>query len=193
MQVRCELKTIILIAGPTGVGKTALSMTLADRLRTQVVNADSMQVYRYLDIGTAKPDPRERIRVRHHLLDVVDPDELFDAARYLEFAAPVIDKLHRQGMVPLIVGGTGLYMKVLTRGICQVAPVDPDVRELLLEEEKTLGVSALHRELNQVDPSLATRTTGNASFERLQSIGQPKRRCLAGKSSTASEIFSIER
>jgi tRNA dimethylallyltransferase len=154
-------KTIILIAGPTGVGKTALSLRLADRLRTEIISADSLQVYRYLDIGTAKPDQNEQSRVRHHLIDVVEPDEPFDAARYLEFAAPVIDRLHRQQMVPLVVGGTGLYIKVLTRGICQIAPVDPRVREQLLEEERTLGAPALHRELSRVDPSLAAKIHPN--------------------------------
>ncbi|MGV8074983.1 MAG: tRNA (adenosine(37)-N6)-dimethylallyltransferase MiaA [Syntrophobacteraceae bacterium] len=145
---------VILLAGPTGVGKTALSLKLAAALGTEIINADSMQVYRYMDIGTAKPTPAERKLAVHHLLDLVNPDESFDAARYLDFARPVVDRLHGMGKIPLIVGGTGLYMKVLTRGICAGAPGDPDVREQLLREEKDRGLVELHAELLKVDTVL---------------------------------------
>jgi len=145
---------LILIAGPTGVGKTALSLDLADRLRTEIVNADSMQVYRYMDIGTAKPTEDERARVRHHLLDAVDPDEPFDAAAYAELAHPVVKTIHDLGRIPLVVGGTGLYMKVLTRGICQGPEVAPAVREMLRREAHEKGLTALHEELKAVDPVL---------------------------------------
>ncbi len=152
---------IILLAGPTGVGKTALSLELARRLRTDIVNADSMQVYRYLDIGTAKPTAEERRLVRHHLLDVVDPDQSFDAGRYLELAQPVIEVLHRREKVPIVVGGTGLYMKVLLRGICPGAPDDPQLRRQLMAEERQHGLSRLHEELQRVDPVLAGKIHGN--------------------------------
>lgn len=148
---------IVLLAGPTGVGKTALSLKLARQLDSEIVNADSMQIYRYLDIGTAKPTAEERRLVRHHLLDIIDPDENFDAARYLEQARPVIEALHRRRKIPLVVGGTGLYMKVLTRGICHGAPDDPRLRQQLLEEEQQRGLACLHEELQQVDPGLAER------------------------------------
>ena len=152
---------IILLAGPTGVGKTAASLSLAERLRTEVVNADSMQIYRYLDIGTAKPTWEERERVRHHLLDIVDPDETFDAARYLEVAAAAIDAIHQHGKVPLVVGGTGLYMKVLTRGICEAAPADANLRRQLLQELEARGLPRLHQELIEVDPELAAKIHPN--------------------------------
>jgi len=155
------LRKIILLAGPTGVGKTALSLELAERLGTEIVNADSMQVYRYMDIGTAKPTAEERSRVRHHLLDVVDPDESFDSAHFVELATPVLDALHGQGKIPLVVGGTGLYMKVLTRGICAGAPGDPVIREMLLHEEQERGLGALHAELLQVDPVLGKKFHSN--------------------------------
>ncbi len=148
---------IILLSGPTGVGKTALSLDLGERLKTEIVNADSMQIYRYMDIGTAKPTPEERIRIRHHLLDIVNPDEPFDAARYLEVASPVIDKLHQEDRIPLVVGGTGLYMKILMCGICEGAPTDPDVRQRLLIEEQEYGLQRLYEELSQVDPLVAAR------------------------------------
>lgn len=152
---------IILLAGPTGVGKTAASLNLAERLRTEVVNADSMQIYRRLDIGTAKPSRQERERIRHHLLDIIDPDEDFDAARYLEIAEPVIDAIHQQGKIPLLVGGTGLYLKVLTRGICEAAPADATIRRQLLQESAICGLPRLHQELLKVDPELAAKIHPN--------------------------------
>lgn len=152
---------VVLVAGPTGVGKTAFAVELARRLGSEIVNADSMQVYRYMDIGTAKPTPEERSVVAHHLLDIVDPGEPFDAGDYVERARPVIRTLHEAGKVPLIVGGTGLYLKVLTRGICAGAPGDPDVRRRLIEEEQTLGLPVLHRRLLEVDPELGARLHPN--------------------------------
>lgn len=154
MVAETERLPIILLAGPTGVGKTALSLKMAGELSTEIVNADSMQVYRAMDIGTAKPTVEERAQAPHHLLDVVDPDEPFDAARYAEMAHPVIRLLHHRGKVPLVVGGTGLYMKVLTSGICEGPSVDPAVRHQLREEERERGLAILHAELWAVDPPL---------------------------------------
>jgi tRNA dimethylallyltransferase len=145
---------IILLAGATGVGKTALSLELASRLDTEIVNADSMQVYRFMDIGTAKPTDAERARVPHHLLDVVDPDEPFDAAAYAGLAHRTIAGLHRRGKIPLVVGGTGLYLKVLTRGICQGPVVDPAVRRDLKRRAEAEGIASLHAELKSVDAVL---------------------------------------
>jgi tRNA dimethylallyltransferase len=152
---------IILLAGPTAVGKTALSLDIASRLGTEIVNADSMQVYRYMDIGTAKPSQEERSRVAHHLLDVVDPDEPFDGSRFLELARPVVERLHGEGKVPLVVGGTGLYMKILTRGICAGAPGDGRIKEQLFGEEREMGLAHLHGELSRVDPAAAGRIHAN--------------------------------
>lgn len=148
---------VILLAGPTGVGKTNLSLHLASRLGTEIVNADSMQIYRHMDIGTAKPTPEEQSRVPHHLIDIVDPDEPFDAARYLEVARPVVDALHKRGKIPLIVGGTGLYMKVLTRGICNGPGEDLEVRNALHRELEEQGLARLHEELLRADPELGKR------------------------------------
>lgn len=152
---------LILIAGPTAVGKTALSLDLAERLRTEIINADSMQVYRYMDIGTAKPSAEERARIRHHLLDVVDPDEHYDAAIFADQARPIIDDLHRQGKIPLVVGGTGLYMKALTRGLCAGPSADPEVRKTLAQELENHGLPYLYAELLRVDPRGAARIHPN--------------------------------
>jgi tRNA dimethylallyltransferase len=148
---------IILLAGPTAAGKTELALDLALHLGTEIVNADSMQVYRYMDIGTAKPTREHRALVPHHLLDAADPDEPFDAARYVRLARPVLEALHSRGKIPLVVGGTGLYVKVLTRGICMGAPGDPRVREQLLRELVEQGLPRLHEELLRVDPDAGRR------------------------------------
>lgn len=148
---------VILLAGPTAVGKTQLALEIAQRLGTEIINCDSMQVYRYMEIGTAKPTPEERALVPHHLLDVADPDEPFDAARYAELARPVIESLQNRGKMPLVVGGTGLYMKVLTRGICPAAPRDPAIREQLRRELEEHGLERLHQELGRVDPEAGRR------------------------------------
>jgi tRNA dimethylallyltransferase len=148
---------IILLAGPTGVGKTELAIELAERLQTEIVNADSMQVYRHMDIGTAKPAPQQQARVPHHLLDVVLPDEPFDAGGYLRYAQPVVQELQQRGKIPLVVGGTGLYLRVLSHGICEVAPVDERVRQGLLTELHEHGLKRLYIELEGIDPELAGR------------------------------------
>jgi len=152
-----SLPPVILLAGPTAVGKTQLALEIAHRLGTEIINCDSMQVYRYMEIGTAKPTPEERALVPHHLLDVADPDEPFDAARYAELARPVIESLQNRGKMPLVVGGTGLYMKVLTRGICPAAPRDPAIREQLRRELEEHGLERLHQELGRVDPEAGRR------------------------------------
>lgn len=152
-----SLPPVILLAGPTAVGKTQLALEIAHCLGTEIINCDSMQVYRYMEIGTAKPTPEERALVAHHLLDVADPDEPFDAARYAELARPVIESLRNRGKVPLVVGGTGLYMKVLTRGICPAAPRDPAIREQLRRELEEHGLERLYQELGRVDPEAGRR------------------------------------
>lgn len=152
---------VVLIAGPTAVGKTALSLDLADSLGTEIINADSMQVYRFMDIGTAKPSPEERARIPHHLIDVADPDESYDAALFVRQARPVIDALHAQGKIPLVVGGTGLYMKALTRGLCPGPGADPETRRKILEELERHGLPFLYEELRRVDPGCAAKIHPN--------------------------------
>lgn len=161
---------VVLLAGPTAAGKTLLALRLARAMGTDIVNSDSMQVYRFMDIGTAKPTPAERAQVAHHMLDVAAPDEHFDAARYTALARPVVELLHRLRKVPLVVGGTGLYMKVLTRGICAGPASDPKLREELLAEEKAQGLARLYSELKRVDPDSASRIHPNDRQRILRAV-----------------------
>ncbi|MGQ9494148.1 MAG: tRNA (adenosine(37)-N6)-dimethylallyltransferase MiaA [Anaerolineae bacterium] len=149
---------LVAIVGPTAVGKTALAIRLADDLPVEVVSADSRQVYRYMDIGTAKPTIEERQRVRHHLLDIVDPDEAFTLAQYQQLAYAAIDDIQRRRRIPLLVGGTGLYVKAVLEGL-SIPRVPPDqrLREQLCAEAAAKGYEELHRRLSELDPVAAER------------------------------------
>ena len=152
---------LVLVAGPTASGKTTLSIELATRISAEIVNADSMQIYRRMEIGTAKPTPEERRIVPHHLIDVADPDESFDVARYLDIAGPVVDDIKKRGKVPLVVGGTGLYMRVLTRGLCAGPSSDPAVKKMLIADEKSKGLDSLYDDLLRIDPESAGKIHPN--------------------------------
>jgi len=145
------------IVGPTGAGKSALAMEVATRLGAEIVNADSRLFYRGLDIGTAKPGRAERARVAHHLIDICAPDETLDAARFAAFAGQAIDQIVRRGAVPLIVGGSGLYLRALQCGLCPGPGASPETRERLRRAAAERGLPELHRELARVDPAAAGR------------------------------------
>ena len=147
---------VVALVGPTGAGKTALALELAEALGAEIVNLDSRQVYRGLDIGSAKPTVVEQARVPHHLFDVAAPDFPFDCARYRELAAAAIDAIHRRHRRVLLVGGTGLYLKVLRYGLCPAPPRDPALRAEL-EGRESGRAGTLHRELQQVDSESARR------------------------------------
>lgn len=151
---------LIVILGPTATGKTALSLRLAPLLRAEVVSADSAMVYRHLDVGTAKPSPEERARVPHHLIDVITPDRRFSVAEFQRLARAAIDDIVARGRVPLLVGGTGLYIRALVEDypLDRVpAPPDPVLRRRLLAEAERLGPEHLHRRLGALDPEAAAR------------------------------------
>lgn len=147
---------IVVIAGPTATGKTDLAMQIARTCGGQIVNADSMQVYQCLDIGTAKPTPEQRRQVRHHLLDVVAPDQPFHASRYEELAAGTIAALHDAGIPAIVVGGTGLYLRALLGGLFPGPPTNEVLRNRYREEARRGGVR-LHDLLRQRDPRAAER------------------------------------
>ena len=153
------------IVGPTAVGKTTLALRLAEDLAedldVEVVSADSRQVYRGMDIGTAKPTQQERRRVKHHLLDVVDPDESFTLAQYQDLAYAAIDGAQLRECFPLLVGGTGLYVRAVLEGF-SIPRVEPDerLREQLYAKAAAEGYKALHRRLQELDPVAAERIDG---------------------------------
>jgi tRNA dimethylallyltransferase len=149
-------ESILALVGPTGTGKTELALQLAHRLDAEIVNCDSRQVYRYLDIGTAKPSAAERAAARHHLFDVVDPDEPFDCARYRVLARAAIAEIRARGRRVVLVGGTGLYLKVLRYGLMPAPPRDAALRERLRALEAAQP-GALHAQLQRVDPAAAAR------------------------------------
>ncbi len=147
---------IVALVGPTGSGKSALAIMLAQRLDAEIVNCDSRQVFRYLDIGTAKPTQDERAAVPHHLFDIVAPDQAFDCAQYRTHARSVIETIRARGKRVLLVGGTGLYLKVLRYGLAPAPPADAALRaELNALEEQTPG--ALHARLARCDAAAAAR------------------------------------
>lgn len=148
---------ILLIVGPTGVGKTDVALALADRLDAEIVSADSMQVYRYMDIGTAKPTPAQRRRCPHHLLDVVDPDEDYNVALFREAALNAVRDVWSRGRNVLVAGGTGLYVKALTRGLFAGPPRDAALRAELARTVAEHGVGYLFDRLRRVDPEAAER------------------------------------
>lgn len=145
---------VIVICGPTASGKTALGVALAKHLHTEVISADSMQIYRGMDIGTAKPTPEEMDGVPHHMMDVAEPTEAFSAARYVELADTHVQRLLAAGKVPLIVGGTGLYIDSILAGR-QFAPFSGKAREMLTSRLAREGIEPLYRELKKIDPCRA--------------------------------------
>jgi tRNA dimethylallyltransferase len=163
------MKKVLILLGPTAVGKTGASILLAKALGTEIISADSMQIYKNMDVGTAKPSKEDRKIVRHHMIDVVDPSGSFSAGRYIEEIVPIIDRLHKRGRIPLIVGGTGLYIKAVTRGIFSGPSADWDLREELLSvEAKRKG--ALYDYLEEIDPAAASRIDRNDTRRVLRAL-----------------------
>jgi tRNA dimethylallyltransferase len=161
---------VIVICGPTGVGKTAVGIQVAETLGGEIISADSMQIYRYMDIGTAKPTVDEQNRIFHHLIDIVDPDEDFDAVRFAKMAREKVLQLHHRDVLPVVVGGTGLYIKALLQGLFQSNPADPIIRERLMKEAAENGSSRLHDRLQQVDPDTAERLHPNDSYRIVRAL-----------------------
>lgn len=149
---------LLAIVGPTAVGKTAVGIECALRLNGEIVSADSAAIYRGMDLGTAKPTPEERAKVAHHLIDLIDPDEEFSVAQYKARAEAAIDDILRRGKEPLLVGGSGLYVRaVVGRWGMTLAPRDNELRERLQTEAREKGLAALHARLAEIDPESAVR------------------------------------
>jgi len=170
---------VIVICGATGIGKTSVGIELAEMFGGEILSADSMQIYRYMNIGTAKPTPAELAQVAHHMIDIVDPDEDYDAVLFSKQARDRIAKIAKRGRIPFIVGGTGLYIKALLHGLFQSRPVDPKIRSRLKQEAEENGSQALHERLQQLDPDTADRLHLNDAYriiralETIESTGKP--------------------
>lgn len=152
---------LLVLAGVTGAGKTRSAIALARRFGAELVGADSVQVYRGFDIGSAKPTPEELGDLRHHLIDVVDPDEAIDAARFAELADAAIAGAAARGRRAIVVGGTGLWIRALLRGLLSLPDPDPGLRAALDEELEARGPAAMHAELAAVDPRAAAKIHPN--------------------------------
>ncbi len=161
---------LLFVMGPTGAGKSALALALAERLPVEIVSVDSAQVYRGFDIGTAKPNPAVRRRVPHHLLDICAPTAAYSAAQFRIDAQAAIATIRARGRVPLLVGGTGLYFRALEQGLSDLPAADPRVRAQLQTELVTLGANALHRRLAAVDPRAAVRIHPNDPQRLLRAL-----------------------
>lgn len=200
------MSQLVAIVGPTAVGKSALALRLAQSLDGEIVSADSRQVYRYMDIGTAKPSPEEQALVPHHLIDVVDPDEDFSLAPYQEMAYQAIEDIESRGKPAILVGGSGLYVWA-TLGGFKIPHVPPDAafRKSLEERAKKEGHMALYGELEQVDPSASQRidprnvrrviralevfrTTG-LPLSQLQSLSPLFRALVIGLATTREDLY----
>jgi tRNA dimethylallyltransferase len=161
---------LVILLGPTGAGKSGLGIELAEAFGGEILNADSMQVYRYMDIGTAKPTPEERQRIKHHLVDLVTPDEPFHAGLYRTLGRKTVDSLHQKGTPAFVVGGTGLYIKALTQGLFTSPKINSTVRERLKQEAERRGREFVYQRLKEVDPKAAARIHPQDLFRTIRAL-----------------------
>jgi len=161
---------VLVMVGPTAIGKTALSIEIAKRFHCEIVSVDSMQVYKYMDIGTAKVTSKEQNGIKHHLLDIVSPDEHYDAAKFSNDALLAVDSIHNRGMIPLLTGGTGLYLQALFEGIFPKMASNPKIRNELQGRLQVEGHSKLYEELCLIDCYSAKRIHPNDKHRLLRAL-----------------------
>ena len=173
------MQKLIVLVGPTAIGKTELSLTLAKEFGCEIISMDSMQIYKYMDIGTAKPTQEERSQIPHHLVDFVDPADEYNVSRFVSDARSSIGEIQGRDMLPMIVGGTGLYMRGLLEGIFEIAAVPESIRAKLEETAREKGLDYLFDKLTEHDPESAARLHPNdrqrvmRAMEVYQATGVP--------------------
>ena len=170
MHTEIDKPKVVVVCGPTALGKTAVAIDLAGQFAAEIVGADSMQIYRYMNIGTAKPTLEEQTLVPHHMIDIVDPDERFDAKLFATMARKKISDLHRAGVTPFVVGGTGFYIKALVHGLFGVETTDLSVRSRLKKEVEFHGSHQLHKRLKNYDPDSAARIHPNDVYRIIRAL-----------------------
>jgi tRNA dimethylallyltransferase len=168
---------LVAVVGPTGSGKTALALALAERFGGEIVNCDSVAIYREFNIGSAKPTAEERSRAPHHLLDVVDPNHYMTAGEYARRTRPVLDDIQRRGRTPIVVGGTGLYLRALLEGLFPGPERSEELRERLRARQQQRGAEWLHRILQRLDPQTAANIHPNDTPKVVRAVEV----CLASR------------
>ncbi len=176
----------VLLLGPTGSGKTALSLALAQRFAGEIVSCDSVAVYRGMDLGTAKPTPAEQARLPHHLIDVCDPDQPFTAGAYSRAARAALAQIAARGHLPIVTGGTGLYLRALTDGLFAAPPRQADLRVRLQRSLTRHSEAWLHRLLHRLDPASAARIHSNDTPKLIRAIEV----CLASRAPLSQVLAS---
>jgi tRNA dimethylallyltransferase len=165
------MQNIIIVTGPTAVGKTAITITLAKQLNTEIISCDSMQLYQHMTIGSAKPTEQERAEVVHHLIDCINPFDSYSVSSYANDAKSIINKLHHQGKCPLITGGTGLYINSLMYDMdFSHAPKDDSIRELLARRLEVEGLDALYKELSTLAPTISAKIHPNNKHKIIRAL-----------------------
>ena len=161
---------VIVICGPTALGKTSAAIQLAEMYNGEIIGADSMQIYKYMDIGTAKPTADEQSRIKHHMIDIIDPDEHFDARQYAVMARDTIKKLDYQNKISFVVGGTGFYIKALLSGLFSFEPGGENIRTALKEEAEIRGPAVLYARLCRQDPDAAKKIHPNDTYRIIRAL-----------------------
>lgn len=188
---------ILAVVGPTATGKTDLALRLAERVEAEIVNADALQVYRGLDLGTAKPTAGERARVPHHLVDVLDPEERFSAGEFARRARRAIDGIHGRGRWAFVVGGSGFYLRALFEGLTPLPRAQPEIRQALRERIREEGPEALHAELARRDPETAARLPPGdrqrivRALEVVEATGRPLSEWIARQPAPARPLSAL--
>ncbi|MDY6855382.1 MAG: tRNA (adenosine(37)-N6)-dimethylallyltransferase MiaA [Thermodesulfobacteriota bacterium] len=161
---------VLVIVGSTAIGKTQLALELAIEMNAEIISADSMQIYKYMDIGTAKPTLDEQKRVKHHIIDIMYPDESFSAALFKKRARQAVSSINEEGKTAIVAGGTGLYIKAFTNGLFKSPEANASLRQALWEKTIKGGSSYLHRELENVDPATASTVHPNDFFRIIRAL-----------------------